>query len=86
MGGAGLFLQCSSYPECQNPSAEGQNMGAEVTCGGRGVCVSWECLKLCSRVEVLVSSQPIPGSQDSAMAWKQPEAIPLELPLLCVST
>lgn len=63
-----------------------KNMGAEVTCGGRGVCVSWECLKLCSRIELLVSSQPIPGSQDTAMAWKQPEAIPLELPLLCVST
>lgn len=83
MGGAGLFLQCSSYPECQNPSAEGQNMGAEVTCGGRGVCVSWECLKLCSRVEVLVSSQPIPGSQDPRiLPW--PGSSQRQFPWSCV--
>lgn len=33
VGVAGPFVQCGSYPEFQNPSAEGQNMRAEVTCG-----------------------------------------------------
>lgn len=38
VGVAGLFLQCSSYPEFQNPSAVGQNMRAKVTCGEGCVC------------------------------------------------
>lgn len=40
VGVAGLFLQCSSFPEFQNPSAEGQSVRAEVTCGEGCVCVS----------------------------------------------
>lgn len=49
VGVAGLFLQCSSYPEFQIPSAVGQNMRTEMTCGEG--CVCGECLKLCSRIK-----------------------------------